>query len=150
MDLHDIQKAGEVADQVSVIIKKSGGSLVPVYYKLEEILVDYRNRGMDVDIVMPALFDVDFEHNRTIPDGRSIWIAYADVLHDDLCSPTGSMHKLLESNTSVSGTSIVQLIMNKLNLPEGSALLVAPIAASVLGLGVNAFCMHHKEDKSSL
>ena len=60
------------------------------------------------------------------------------------------MHKLLESNTSVSGTSIVQLIMNKLNLPEGSALLVAPIAASVLGLGVNAFCMHHKEDKSSL
>ena len=150
MDLHDIQKAGEVADQVSVIIKKSGGSLVPVYYKLEEILVDYRNRGMDVDIVMPALFDVDFEHNRTIPDGRSIWIAYADVLHDDLCSPTGSMHKFLGSNTSVSGTSIVQLIMNKLNLPEGSALLVAPIAASVLGLGVNAFCMHHKEDKSSL
>jgi hypothetical protein len=27
--------------------------------------------------------------------------------------------------------------------------LVAPIAASVLGLGIGAFCKHHGEDKSS-
>lgn len=150
MGLPDIKRAGELADQVSVTIKKSGGSLVPVYYKLEEILVDYRKQGMDVDIVMPALFEVDLEHNRTIPDGRSVWIAYADVLHDDLCSPTGNMHKLVKSDSSINGASVVQLIMDKLNLPESSALLVAPIAASVLGLGVTAFCMHHKEDKRSL
>ena len=150
MGLPDIQKAGELADQVSATVKKSGGSLVPVYYKLEEILVDYRKRGMDIDIVMPALFEVDLEHNRTIPDGRSIWVAYADVLHEDLCSPTGSMHKLVKSNSLITGASIVQLIMDKLNLPESSALLIAPIAASVMGLGVNAFCMHHKQDKSIL
>jgi hypothetical protein len=39
--------------------------------------------------------------------------------------------------------------MDKLKLPESSALLVAPIAASVLGLGIGAFCKHHGEDKSS-
>ncbi len=95
---------------------------------------------------MPALFEVDFEHNRTTPDGRSIWAAYADVLHDDLCSPEGSMHKLVKSDNISNGASLVKLIMDKLKLPESSALLIAPIAASVLGLGVNAFCKHHAEN----
>ncbi|HKR73462.1 MAG TPA: hypothetical protein VJR94_05060 [Candidatus Nitrosocosmicus sp.] len=148
MSLPDIQKAGELADQVSAIIKKSGGSLVPVYYKLEEILIDYKKQGIDVDLVMPALFDVDLEHNKTTPDGRSIWFAYAEVLHEDLCRPTGSMHKLIKSDGVITGASVVQLIMDKLNLPESSALLVAPIAASVLGLGINAFCKHHSENGS--
>ena len=148
MSLPDIQKAGELADQVSAIIKKSGGSLVPVYYKLEEILIEYKKQGIDVDLVMPALFDVDLEHNKTTPDGRSIWFAYAEVLHDDLCGPTGSMHKLIKSDGVITGASVVQLIMDKLNLPESSALLVAPIAASVLGLGINAFCKHHSENGS--
>ena len=150
MDTPDIQKAGEIADQVSINVKKSGGSLVPVYYKLEEILIDYRKHGIDVDLVMPALFDVDLEHNSTNPDGRSIWFAYAEVLHDDLCRPTGSMHKLIMSDKIVTGALIVQLIMEKLRLPESSALLVAPLAASVLGLGVHAFCKHHDENESSL
>ncbi|VFJ14978.1 hypothetical protein [Candidatus Nitrosocosmicus franklandus] len=149
MGLHAIEKAGELADQVSIAVKKSSGSLVPVYYKLEEILVDYRKRGMDVDLVMPALFEVDLEHNRTIPDGRSIWVAYADVLHDDLCHPSGSIHNLVKSGGSITGTSLIQLILEKLKLPESSALLIAPIAASILGLGVNAFCMHHKEDENN-
>lgn len=142
----EIEKAGELADQVSVKIKKSGGSLVPVYYKLEEILIDYRKQGIDVDIVMPALFEVDLEHNRTTPDGRSIWSAYADVLHDDLCSPTGNIHKLVKSDSDIKGTSLVQIIVDQLKLPDSSALLVAPIAASVLGLGVNAFCKHHAQN----
>ena len=98
---------------------------------------------------MPALFDVDLEHNKTTPDGRSIWFAYADVLHDDLCRPTGRMHKLIKSDDVITGASVVQLIMDKLKLPESSALLVAPIAASVLGLGINAFCLHHREDETS-
>jgi hypothetical protein len=149
MSLPDIQKAGELADRVSAKIKKSSGSLVPVYYKLEEILIDYKKQGIDVDLVMPALFDVDLEHNKTTPDGRSIWFAYAEVLHEDLCRPTGSMHKLIKSGGVITGASVVQLIMDKLNLPESSALLVAPIAASVLGLGINAFCKHHSEDESS-
>ncbi len=150
MGTPDIQKAGELADQVSANVQKSGGSLVPVYYKLEEILIDYRKHGIDVDLVMPALFDVDLEHNRTNPDGRSIWFAYAEVLHDDLCRPTGTMHKLIKSDNIVNGALVVQLIMEKLRLPESSALLVAPIAASVLGLGVSAFCKHHNENDTSL
>ena len=150
MGTPDIQKAGKLADQVSANVQKSGGSLVPVYYKIEEILIDYRKHGIDIDLVMPALFDVDLEHNRTNPDGRSIWFAYAEVLHDDLCRPTGTMHKLIKSDNIVNGALIVQLIMEKLKLPESSALLVAPIAASVLGLGVNAFCKHHTENDTNL
>lgn len=150
MGTPDIQKAGELADQVSANVKKSGGSLVPVYFKLEEILIDYRKHGIDVDLVMPALFDVDLEHNRTNPDGRSIWFAYAEVLHDDLCRPTGTIHKLIKSDNVVTGALVVQLIMEKLRLPESSALLIAPIAASVLALGVNAFCKHHNENEISL
>ncbi|HEY0579228.1 MAG TPA: hypothetical protein VGC75_00840, partial [Candidatus Nitrosocosmicus sp.] len=75
-----------------------------------------------------------------------IWFAYADVLHDELCKPNGTLHKKVILEPHSTGTSIVLLIMNQLMLPPSSAMIVAPIAASILGLGVKAFCRHGGED----
>ena len=145
MIFSDIEKAGDLADQVAVQIKNSKGNLRVVYYKLEEILINYRKNNVDVDLIMPAIYEVDFEFNKTSPDGRSVWIAYADALHEDLCNPRGSLHKMVKLETNLKGASVINHIMAQLNLPPSSALLISPIAASILGLGVSAFCTHENK-----
>lgn len=138
----DIEKAGGLAEQLAIKVRNSHGNLSTIYYKLEEVLINYRKTGGDLDLVMPGIYEVDFEYNRTNPDGRSVWGAYADVLHDELCNENGTLHKKLEMETNATGTSVVLLIMNQLRLPPSSAMIVAPIAASILGLGMRAFCKH--------
>ena len=145
MIFSDIEKAGDLADQVAVQIKNSKGNLRVVYYKLEEILINYRKNNVDVDLIMPAIYEVDFEFNKTSPDGRSVWIAYADALHEDLCNPRGSLHKMVKLESNLKGASVINHIMAQLNLPPSSALLISPIAASILGLGVTAFCTHENK-----
>ena len=145
MSFSDVEKAGELAEQVALQIQNSNGNLRTVYYKLEEILINYRKSNVDVDLIMPAIYEVDFEFNKTNPDGRSVWIAYADALHEELCNSTGSLHKKVKSENVLSGTSLVKYIMDQLNLPPSSALLISPIAASILGLGVTAFCKHENK-----
>ena len=145
MIFSDIQKAGDLADEVAVQIKNSNGNLRVVYYKLEEILINYRKNNVDVDLIMPAIYEVDFEFNKTSPDGRSVWIAYADALHEDLCNPHGSLNKMVKLETNLKGASVINHIMAQLNLPPSSALLISPIAASILGLGVTAFCTHENK-----
>ena len=145
MIFSDIEKAGDLADQVAVQIKNSKGNLRVVYYKLEEILINYRKNNVDVDLIMPAIYEVDFEFNKSSPDGRSVWIAYADALHEDLCNPRGSLHKMVKLETNLKGASVINHIMAQLNLPPSSALLISPIAASILGLGVTAFCTHENK-----
>ena len=39
----------------------------------------------------------------------------------------------------------MKLIINQLNLPQSSAMIVSPVAASILGLGVKAFCKHEND-----
>jgi hypothetical protein len=141
----DIEKAGELAEQVALQIQKSNGNLRTVYYKLEEILINYRKNKVDVDLIMPAIYEVDFEFSKTIPDGRSVWIAYADALHEELCDSNGRLHKMMKSKNNLKGASLVNQIIDQLNLPPSSALLISPIAASILGLGVTAFCKHENK-----
>ena len=145
MSFSDVEKAGELAEQAALQIQNSNGNLRTVYYKLQEILINYRKSNVDVDLIMPAIYEVDFEFNKTNPDGRSVWIAYADALHEELCNSTGSLHKKVKSENVLSGTSLVNYIMDQLNLPPSLGLLISPIAASILGLGVTAFCKHENK-----
>ena len=142
----DIEKAGELADKVALQIRNSNGNLRVVYYKLEEILINYRKNNVDVDLIMPAIYEVDFEFNKTSPDGRSVWIAYADALHEELCNTNGSLYKKVKFENNLKGASLVNHIIDQLNLPPSSALLIGPIAASILGLGVKAFCKHENKN----
>ena len=141
----DIEKAGHQAEQIASELRKSNGNLGIVYYKIEEVLLNYRKTGKDLDLIMPGIYDVDFEYGHTYPDGRSIWNIYADVLHEELCSPNGNLHNNIKLDLDISGSSIVKLIINQLNLPQSSAMIVSPIAASILGLGIRAFCKHEND-----
>jgi hypothetical protein len=146
MIFSDIEKAGELAEEVALQIQNSNGNLRTVYYKLEEILINFRKNNVDIDLIMPGLYEVDFEFNKTNPDGRSVWIAYADALHEELCNSKGILHKMVKSENKLRGAVLVNQIMDQLNLPPSSTLLISPIAASILGLGVTAFCKHESKN----
>lgn len=144
---NEIEKAGGLAEQLSVKIYKSNGNLSVVYYKIEEILIDLKKSGEDVHLIMPSLYDIDILQNHTNPDGRSVWVAYADVLHEELCNPDGVLHKKIKTDPDTTGTSLVLLIIELLKLPRSSAMIIAPMAASILGLGTKAFCKHASNEK---
>lgn len=141
----DIEKAGAMAEQLALKVRNSSGDLSTIYYKLEEILINYRKTGADVDLVLPGIYEIDLEYNRTNPDGRSIWNLYADALHEELCNPNGILHKEIDKECGPKGVSIVILVLNQLRLPPSSAMIVAPIAASIIGLGSKAFCKHENK-----
>lgn len=143
---NEIERAGGLAERLSVKIYKSNGNLSVVYYKIEEILIDYQKTGKDIDLIMPSLYDVYIDQNHTNPDGRSIWVAYADVLHEELCNPDGIIHRKIQSDLDTTGTSLVLLIIELLRLPRSSAMMIAPMAASILALGVKAFCKHSSDE----
>lgn len=46
---------------------------------------------------------------------------------------------------ATSGATLVTMIITLLGLPIAAAPIVAPIAGSILGLGVKAFCKHTSE-----
>ena len=62
----DIEKAGDLADQVALQLRNSNGNLRVVYYKLEEILINYRKNNVDVDLIMPAIYEVDLNLTRRV------------------------------------------------------------------------------------
>ncbi len=144
---NEIERAGGLAEQLSVKIYESNGNLSFVYYKIEEIFTNYRKTGENINLIMPSLYDVDIDQNHTNRDGRSIWVAYADVLHEELCNPDGAIHRKIKSDLNTTGTSLVLFIIELLRLPRSSAMMIAPMAASILGLGVKAFCKHSSDER---
>ena len=144
---YDVEKAGKLAEQIASDLRNSNGNLGIVYYKIEQVLIDYRKSGNELDLIVPGIYEVDFEYNRTYPDGRSIWFMYADALHEDLCKSNGILHKKIETDSHISGSSIVETIISTLRLPQSSAMLISPIAASILALGTGAFCKHANESE---
>jgi hypothetical protein len=140
MDAPELQRAGTLAEALGKQVQENRGDLACVYVALEQAALEYQASGQDLESAVPGggLAALGFRRGR--PDGKSLWSAYADVLHDDLCKPKGTLHKQVKTGLATSGAAMVTLIMTTLGLPGAAAVIVAPIAGSILGMGVDAFC----------
>lgn len=146
MSTSDVQQAGDLADQLGERVRQEEGDLATIYSALEQAAISYRQAGGDLQEAVPGgSASLGFRGSR--PDGKSIWSCYATVLHDELCQSEGELHKQVKSGFAASGATIVTLIISILGLPVAAALVVAPIAGSILGLGVEAFCKRTAGDK---
>lgn len=142
MNKTELEAAGKLAEQLSREITKNDGDLGPVYSALEEAAVKFKEGGGQLESVVPGSDGAALGFRRGRPDGRSIWDAYAEVLRDEICKPRGSLHKQVHTGLATGGATLVSLIMTTLGLPVGAIAIVAPIAGSIMGLGVTAFCKH--------
>jgi len=139
-DTLELQTAGALAEALCKQVQDNHGDLTPVYAALEKAAVEYRASGQDLESAVPGGGSAALGFRRGNPDGKSLWSAYADVLGDDLCKPKGTLHKQVKAGLATSGAAMITLIMTTLGLPGAAAMIVAPIAGSVLGMGVDAFC----------
>ncbi len=140
VDTPEVQAAGTLAEELGQQVREDHGDLTSVYAALERAVVEYQARGHDLESAVPGGGSAALGFRRGRPDGKSIWAAYARVLHDDLCKPKGTLHKQVKTGLATSGAAMITLIMSTLGLPSAAAIIVAPIAGSILGMGVDAFC----------
>jgi hypothetical protein len=141
----EVQSAGAVAEALGQQIQENHGDLACVYAALEKAALEYRASGQDLESAVPGAGSAALGFRRGRPDGKSLWSAYADVLHDDLCKPKGTLHKQVKGGLATSGAAMITLIMTTLGLSGAAAMIVAPIAGSILGMGVDAFCKFRSE-----
>jgi hypothetical protein len=144
-DTPELQKAGALAEALGKQVQENHGDLTSVYSALEKAALEYRASGQDLESAVPGVGSAALGFRRGKPDGHSLWSAYAEVLHDDLCKPKGTLHKQVKAGVATSGAAMITLIMSHLGLPGAAAMIVAPIAGSVLGMGVDAFCKSRSE-----
>ena len=133
---------GNAADSYAEEVRAHGGDLEAVFDALERAYGDYIDAGGSPDEVIPGPAEVALGFRLRRPDGRSIWRAYADVIRQELCNPDGELHGKVGSGLQTSGATLVTLLIATLGLPLVAAPIVAPIAGSILGLGVDAFCRY--------
>jgi hypothetical protein len=146
MNEAEVQKAGAYAEQIGAQVREAQGNLDAVFAALDEAAQAYQDAGGALEAVVPG-GGASLGFRRDAPRGRSIWTAFARALHDDLCKPKGTLHGQVRTGLVATGSTLVTLLVTTLGLPTDAALVVAPIAGSILGLGVTAFCKHTEEDK---
>lgn len=145
MDQDQITQAGKIAEDLADQVRHSSGDLSSVYSALEEAALAYQRSGGSLQRVVPGSDEAALGFKRGRPDGKSIWKVYAEVLHDDLCDSKRELHQQVKMGLATSGATLITLIMGLLGLPATAAVIVAPIAGSILGLGIEAFCKYSVE-----
>jgi hypothetical protein len=135
-----LDEAGRLAERVEQEIRDAGGSLTPAYQELEVEVRRYADSGAALDDIVPGADELALGFNRDRPNGTSIWTAYAKVIREDVCRPEGDLHRQLSQGAAATGASVVTLLLGVVGLPLVAAPVIAPMAGSLLALGVKAFC----------
>jgi hypothetical protein len=144
-----LEEAGRLAERLGSEIQSRAGDLTPAFRELEAAVRHYQQEGGAVDEIMPGSPELALGFRRGQPDGKSIWSAYADVLRDDVCRADGDLHRQLTQGAAATGASVVTLLLGALGLPLVAAPIMAPMAGSLLALGVKAFCARLGEPVST-
>jgi hypothetical protein len=135
----------EAAERYAAEVRAGEGDLTPVFDALERAYADYVETGGVPDEVIPGPAEVALGFRRKRPDGKTLWQTYAEVVRDELCDPKGELHGAVGTGLKTSGATLVTMLIAVLGLPLAAAPLVAPVAGSILGLGVDAFCRYSAE-----
>jgi hypothetical protein len=144
-NLNPIQEAAALAEEIASKIKLEGGSLTPAYEAAEAAAKHYQAAHADLEQVLPATEEVGLGFSLGFPSGKAILRAYANALAEDVCKPTGTLHRKINETAQVSAASLIGWFLATLGLGASAAALLAPVAGAVVALGVVAFCKAFKE-----
>lgn len=140
-----LQEATEAGETVADRIRQQGGDLAPAFEAAEAAARAYQAAHGNLDQVLPATEEIGLGFSRGFPDGKTILRAYAEALSEDVCNPSGNLHKRIKAAASVSVSSLIGWFLTALGLSITAASLLAPIAGAIAGLGLVAFCRACKE-----
>jgi hypothetical protein len=144
-----IDEAGVLAEQIAQEIRAGAGDLSPAHRELEKQVREFVESGEPLEEILPGGDEEALGILRRRADGRSYFDAYARVVREDLCQPGGELHRKVTQGAAATGASLVTLLLTTIGLPPVAAPVNAPVAGTVLALGVKAFCAMASESGPS-
>lgn len=137
------------ADELAIATARTGqlfhlltsgeGNVADVARSYSDIEVDLKTAGFDLREFLPR------EESETldfaVPDWASRFFkSYAKVVRSALCDRESDLHKQVAGAMTTGTTSLLSVLAIALTVPTGAVIILAPIAATLLALGLDAFC----------
>ena len=139
-----LRKLTREAESLAAAIRQ-GGSFEPVYEAFSKAIRQIEDTGISLDEVVQLNGQYALGYNKYSTDsGRSFWKAYSEVIRSSLCQKSGELRSQIKTVITAGAGSTISSLMILLGLPIAAAPLLAPIAAILLTLGIDAFCQQSK------
>lgn len=147
MEMSGDEQIRAAADEVVLLaeaIHDGGGSLQPVYGKLDAFIAEMNAEGIQPADFLPA--DAEPGLGFSLSDkrgGKSLWEYIAASCQAKLCDPKSDEHKAVLGALKTAGVpSLVTTILATLGLPLLAIPVVITVSAVVLSLGLSGFCQY--------
>jgi hypothetical protein len=134
------------ADQLANEIHSLNGSLTPAYTAFEVAIEKVRQSGLPIEALLPAGDRGLGFSAKNIKDGQSFWAIYGKVVRKKLCAKNSKLRTHVQTGIHITAGSIVGFVASALGLrPAIAGAIIAPVAAIVATMGIDAFCEYTKE-----
>jgi len=148
IDTSAIQKAAARTGQLIGELYAGGGDLRVVYESYESIGNEVAQAGYDLTEFLPDVDKSDL--NFSLPDfGRRFFAEYAKVVKARLCASGSELRSSIDKALSSGVGALIAVLAAALAVPTAVVILLAPIAAVLVGLGIEAFCEMSVDESAS-
>jgi hypothetical protein len=142
-----LQAASVRTSQLMQGLLASGGDLSVLHTGYTEIAQDVEREGYDLSEFLPDEDRADL--NFSLPDfGRRFFNKYSEIVRSKLCQEGGELRAHVDKAITSGLGALLAVLASALLVPGAVIVLLAPIAALMLGYGVDAFCEMKEDDGS--
>jgi hypothetical protein len=125
--------------QLFQLLASGEGDLADVAGSYSEIERDLKTAGFDLKEFLPR--DESEALDFAVPDWAARFFkSYVKIVRGAICDKGGDLHKQVASAMTSGVTSLLGVLAVGLAIPAGAVVILAPIAATLLVLGLDAFC----------
>jgi len=143
----ELIRAAQEAEELMGQIRIRGGDLGPAFEALEAAIPAFEKAGYQLEALLPSSHDAGLGFGKPgSRTGRGFWEVYSQAVRSSLCDPVGELRSAVKLGLGTSATSVVGAIMSVLALPLAACAIVAPIAAILMTIGLDAYCEWSKDE----
>lgn len=138
----NLEQVSAEADALLLKILEQGGDLAPAFAALEKAIPIFEGAGYQLDELIPATAPAGIGfRKREARTGKGFWEIYSQAVRKTLCAKKSKLRVAIDSGTG----SLVTFVMTTLTLPLAAAVIIAPIVAILMSIGVDAYCQWSDE-----
>lgn len=146
-DMESMQTAEQLADELVPYVPKTG--TLDTFWDLPQ-----------VDEALKMLQDAGFAPTEFLPPGGDLnfsagdaaakfYKAYVKHLRPKICTENGDLRKTVGNALNAGAGALLPAMALVLAIPPAAVVFLAPIAAILVSVGLDAFCQIGKEPKNS-
>ncbi len=130
------------ADALLLEIQVKGGDLSPAFAALQKGIQSFEGAGHRIDELIPATAPAGLgARSLQAKTGKGFWEIYSKAIRKTLCAKKSKLRTAIDGGSG----SLAGYVMTALALPVTATVIVAPIVAILVSVGVDAYCEWSKE-----